>query len=100
MWLAESACCSGARRSWKVSAWWQVQSRKFENASGDAWEHFKHVYDRKYESDGEESLRYSYFQEKIEVAKQWREDNPSAVHGVNKFSDWSSVEIQERTFDL
>jgi len=72
----------------------QVQSRKFENASGDAWEHFKHVYDRKYESDGEESLRYSYFQEKIEVAKQWREDNPSAVHGVNKFSDWSSVEFK------
>ena len=74
----------------------QRRSTQLSNAFSDDWEEFKRVYGKTYESDEEEQTRYSIFNEKKETATQRMVGNPDAVHGVNKFSDWSSVEFRSK----
>jgi len=74
----------------------QRRSTQLTNAFSDDWEDFKSVYGKTYESDEEEQNRYSIFNEKKDVAKQRMVGNPKAVHGVTKFSDWSSVEFKSK----
>jgi len=72
----------------------QRRSTQLTSAFSDDWEDFKSVYGRTYESDEEEQTRYSIFNEKKATATQRMVGNPKAVHGVTKFSDWSSVEFK------
>lgn len=57
------------------------------------FEEFKVKYNRKYETTDEEKLRYVYFRDFLRVIDERNGNDTFAVHGITKFSDFSSEEF-------
>ena len=66
-----------------------------ETSIVNLFEEFKVRYNRHYETNDEESLRYIYFRDFLRVIDERNGNDTFAVHGITKFADFTSDEFKQ-----
>ena len=66
-----------------------------ETSIVNLFEEFKVRYNRHYETNDEESLRYIYFRDFLRVIDERNDNDTFAVHGITKFADFTKDEFKQ-----
>lgn len=66
-----------------------------ETSIVNLFEEFKVRYNRHYETNDEENLRYIYFRDFLRVIDERNDNDTFAVHGITKFADFTKDEFKQ-----